>query len=270
MNGATYAIRVRSQSGSFQFEVTIARGDRDGLGLAFHLRSREAEKSDCCRTLSQNITHYPPGNLPSIRLTHGQAIWVLTMLGYGDGVSPKTFYEYIKSLRKLGIPFGRQTLRSQKRTLAYYGYSELMELAVTLSLRVYHVVPDSVLTAIVDNRSKLHRIYRRAYDQRFTGKGTPTVLDIQGSPIELRGCFLDLGIRFSGGRLVRFGPPKLLSPREALALSVQRMRTTQTWLPLGLSALAERVAVLALAAPIIRRGQSPKPQSRSTKTRHLV
>jgi hypothetical protein len=80
------------------------------------------------------------------------------MLGYGDGVSPKTFYEYIKSLRKLGIPFGRQTLRSQKRTLAYYGYSELMELAVTLSLRVYHVVPDSVLTAIVDNRSKLHRI----------------------------------------------------------------------------------------------------------------
>ena len=192
------------------------------------------------------------------------------MLGYGDGVSPKTFYEYIKSLRKLGIPFGRQTLRSQKRTLAYYGYSELMELAVTLSLRVYHVVPDSVLTAIVDNRSKLHRIYRRAYDQRFTGKGTPTVLDIQGSPIELRGCFLDLGIRFSGGRLVRFGPPKLLSPMEALALSVQRMRTTQTCLPLGLSALAERVAVLALAAPIIRRGQSPKPQSRSTKTRHLV
>jgi hypothetical protein len=142
------------------------------------------------------------------------------MLGYGDGVSPKTFYEYIKSLRKLGIPFGRQTLRSQKRTLAYYGYSELMELAVTLSLRVYHVVPDSVLTAIIDNRPKLHRIYRRAYDQRFTGKGTPTVLDIQGSPIELRGCFLDLGIRFSGGRLVRFGPPKLLSPREALALSV--------------------------------------------------
>ena len=153
----------------------------------------------------------------------------------------------------------------KKRTLAYYGYSELMELAVTLSLRVYHVVPDSVLTAIVDNRSKLHRIYRRAYDQRFTGKGTPTVLDIQGSPIELRGCFLDLGIRFSGGRLVRFGPPKLLSPREALALSVQRMRTTQTWLPLGLSALAERVAVLALAAPIIRRGQSPKPQSRSAE-----
>ena len=94
--------------------MTIARGDRDGLGLAFHLRSREAEKSDCCRTLSQNITQYPPGNLPSIRLTHGQAIWVLTMLGYGDGVSPKTFYEYIKSLRKLGIPFGRQNSQIAK------------------------------------------------------------------------------------------------------------------------------------------------------------
>jgi hypothetical protein len=194
---------------------------------------------------------YPPAGPPSIRLTHGQATWVLTKLGYGDGVSPKTFNEYIKSLRKLGIPFGLKSPRGRRRW-AQYGYFELMELAVALSLRVYHVVPDSILNAIIDNRPKLRRIYCQAYAERLTGKGTAITLDIYGPPIELRGCFLDLGIRFAGGRLVRFGPPKLLSPKQAIALSARRMRTTQTLLPVGLSTLAEEIAALALVAPAVR------------------
>jgi hypothetical protein len=46
-----------------------------------------------------------PAMLPSIRLRRRQMVWVLGQLGYGAGVSATTFYEYIKSLRKLGIPF---------------------------------------------------------------------------------------------------------------------------------------------------------------------
>ncbi len=80
-----------------------------------------------------------PAKLPHIMLTHGQAIWLLVALGYSDGVAEQTFYEYIKSLRKLGIPFGQRTLKSRDKTLAHYHYCELMELAVTLALRVYHV-----------------------------------------------------------------------------------------------------------------------------------
>ena len=182
-------------------------------------------------------------------------IWLLVALGHSDGVAEQTFYEYIKSLRKLGIPFGYRSIKSRNKTLADYHYCDVMELAMTLALRVYHIVPDSVLRAIVRNRARLRRLYCRAYAERKAGMGSPVFLATpKGAPIELRGHFLDLGIRFSGGHLVKFGPPRLLSPEAALALSARRMLSAETSLPLGLSALAEQVVALALAATLIRRG----------------
>lgn len=53
-----------------------------------------------------------PDQLQPIRLRHGQVLWLLTELGYRGAVSRGTFYEYIKSLRKLGIPF---VMRNFKR-----------------------------------------------------------------------------------------------------------------------------------------------------------
>ena len=115
---------------------------------------------------------------------------MLAKLGYSEGVAAKTFYEYVKSLRKLGIPFGHHTMKSQDKTLADYTYCDVMELAMTLALRVYHVVPDSVLKAIMRNRAQLHRLYRRAYAERRSGKGSPIFLTGEhGAPIELRGRF---------------------------------------------------------------------------------
>jgi hypothetical protein len=193
-------------------------------------------------------------------------MWLLMRLGYGAGVSRTTFYEYIKSLRKLGIPFGQGSIKSQDKTLADYTYCDVMELAITLSLRVYHVVPDSVLREIIRNRARLHQLYRKSYTQRQTGNGSPTFLvSKDGRSIEMRGLFLDLGIRFSGGQLVKFGPLKLLSPGEALALSARRMLSVQTLLPLGLSALAEQVVALALAAPVMRRRGPPARTKRRGK-----
>jgi hypothetical protein len=87
---------------------------------------------------------------------HGQVMWLLTELGYSDAVSRSTFHEYVKSLRKLGIPFGRMKFQTKhRRRLADYSYCHVMELAITLSLRVYHVVPDSVLREIIRYRSRL-------------------------------------------------------------------------------------------------------------------
>ncbi len=40
-----------------------------------------------------------PDRLPPITLRHGQALWLLTELGYRGPVSRSAFYEYIKSLR---------------------------------------------------------------------------------------------------------------------------------------------------------------------------
>src|SRR5262249_16446793 len=126
-----------------------------------------------------------------------------------------TFHEYFTSLRKLGIPFGQAASRSKRGKRAQFLYCHVMELALVLSLRIYHVVPDSILHQVSQHRQQLRRFYRKAYAQRPSGTGSPITCTIASSkPIEIRGWFLDLGIKFSGGQLVKFGPAKLLSPAE--------------------------------------------------------
>ncbi len=196
-----------------------------------------------------------PNALPDIELHHGRALWVLSELGFRGAASEGTFNEYVKSLRKLGIPFERRKIGLARRGLANYSYCHLMELALTLTLRVYHVVPDSVLVEIMRYRRSLYRQYRRAYVQRRRDTGAPIVVEASGcSPIRMRGMFLDLQINFSGGRLVSFGPPKSLSPFEALASFVRRDLAARALLPINLSLLSERVVALSLRAPLIRRG----------------
>jgi hypothetical protein len=197
-----------------------------------------------------------PEKLPSIRLRRGQAIWLLTELGFRGAVSTNTFREYVKSLRKLGIPFGREKFQTKHRKrLADYSYCRLMELAVTLSLRVYHVVPDSVLKGITHYRSDLDQLYRRAYAQRDSGAGRPIVIEVKGhQPIVFRGLFLDLNIKFSGGHMVRFGPPKLLPSIEAMRRFSQSTVSGRPLVPMSLSLLSEQIIALALRAPDRRSG----------------
>jgi len=197
-----------------------------------------------------------PDRLPAFKLRHGQVLWLLNELGYGSGVSASAFYEYIKSLRKLGIPFGHTKFQNKRgKRLADYSYYHLMEIMLTLSLRVYHVVPDSVLKEIIRYRTHLCRFYRRAYAQRLTGAGESIVIRANGcKPITLRGLFLDLNIAFVGGHLVRFGPPRLLSPAKALEQFTRRGASAAVFTPMNLSLLSEQVVTLALQAPHIHSG----------------
>lgn len=206
-----------------------------------------------------------PDKLPPIRLRHGQALWLLTELGYRGAVNSSTFYEYIKSLRKLGIPFGVEKFQTKrKRRLAEYSYCRIMELAVTLSLRVYHVVPDSVLRGVIQYRSRLDRLYRRAYAERNSGAGRPIIIETEGhEPIVLRGLFLDLNVKFSGGQLLRFGPPKLLSAAAVLQRFSQSAASARPLMPMRLSILSEEVISLALQASDIHTGSKARKVSRA-------
>jgi len=53
---------------------------------------------------------------------------------------------------------------------------------------------------------------------------------------------------------VRFGPPKLLSPTDALAKFSEVTSSGRVFIPLSLSLLSERVISLALRAPEVRSG----------------
>jgi len=209
-----------------------------------------------------------PKRLPALHLRYGQVLWLLTQLGYGEGVSRSAFHEYMRSLRKLGIPFGNERFQTKhRRRLAEHSYYHLMELAVALSLRVYHVVPDSVLRGLVRHRRELHEFYRQAYVQRCNGLGRPIVVAAgKGKTIEIRGVFLDLRIIFRGGHLIRIGPPRLLSSIGALGEFSQSVGPS---LLICLSDLSGRIVALALRAPDIRSGPSktgftPRELTRST------
>ena len=213
-----------------------------------------ASRIDTC---SEEIAEDLPRSLPDIKLHHGEAVWVLARLGFQGAATKSTFYEYIKSLRKFGTPFDRSEYGFARRGLANYSYGHLMELALVLTLRVYHVVPDSVLAEVIRSRTNLYRYYRRAYSERSTGIGAAIVLEAANRrPICVRGVFLDLQIDFAGGKLRSFGPPKLLSPFEALSVFVQRDVAARALLPINLSMLSERLVSSALRAPVIRRGPS--------------
>jgi hypothetical protein len=60
--------------------------------------------------------------LPPIKLHHGEAVWVLARLGFQGKANKSTFYEYIKSLRKLGTPFEPGRIGFGRRGLANYSY----------------------------------------------------------------------------------------------------------------------------------------------------
>lgn len=202
-----------------------------------------------------------PKALPAIRLHHGEALWVLARLGFQGKAGKSTFYEYIKSLRKLGTPFEHGTIGLGRRGLANYSYCHLMELALVLTLRVYHAVPDLILAEIIHYRRTLYRYYRRAYANRELR----TRISVQRhGPIEVRGIFLDLQINFSGGTLTSFGPPRLLSPFEGLAAFAERDIAARALLPINISVLSERLISMALRAPRIRTGPRPgRKHSRS-------
>jgi hypothetical protein len=210
------------------------------------------------RTDDAGTSEYLPDVVPNITLHRGEAVWVMTQLGFQGTATPDTFLEYIKSLRKFGVPFGPGEIGYAERSMANYGYKHLMELGLVLTLRVYHTVPDSLLAYIAKYRRSLRRHYVSAFTNRNSGLGCPITVKIGGhKPLDARGVFLDLRVNFAGGKFSSSGPPKLISALEAMAVFVERDVAARSLLPINLSRLAERVITLSMSAPLIRRGPRP-------------
>lgn len=193
--------------------------------------------------------------VPDVQLTHGRAVWVLTAMGFSAGVPPTTFNHYIKSLRVLGLPFARNEMGSGVGKPVFYSYNHLMELCVALTLRIYGSLPDPVLLGISRYRCELYKLYRRAYIEYATGLGEPVVIMVKHrAPFEMSGVYLDLRIRFAGGRVIEFGPPRVISPFEALRIYSKLDTPGRAHLPFNLSELSISMVDFAEQAPVIRRG----------------
>ena len=141
---------------------------------------------------------------PRLALTHGQTLWLMGEFGLRQGVSASTFNYYIKSLRKLGIPFEKGKGQSQGRRNVTYDFEELMELTLALLLRVYGWLPDDVATGLRAFRNDLRAIYHQAYLNSLKHIHRPACLSTaRGRSIEVEGLYLDLNIRYSAGHIIR-------------------------------------------------------------------
>jgi len=196
---------------------------------------------------------------PRLALSHGQTVWLLGELGLRQNVSPSTFNYYIKSLRKLGIPFEKGKGQSEGHRHVTYDFEELMELTVALLLRVYGWLPDDVVAGLRDYRNELRPIYRQAYFDSFHHIYPAARISVPaGGRITVEGLFLDLNIRYSAGRMIAFGPPRAMSPFEALSLYARSRSPARCYLPLNVTAVAELIVNHARVLPSIRRGRGAR------------
>lgn len=202
-------------------------------------------------------TRSRPAELDALTLRHGQALWVLNELGLSAGVTRQTFNEYIKSLRKLGVPFKRGEPGLGLERLAEYSFPHMMELSIILGTRVYGILPDVVARALVSFRSDLRDYYYKAFVERDRGLGAPifiTTASRKNSGFPMSGVYLDLQLTYSAGQLSSIGPPQIIGPFDALARFVQATSPARPHTPLNLSNTAVRVANLMARAPPVRSG----------------
>ena len=197
--------------------------------------------------------------VPRLVLTHGQAIWLLCDLGFDHGVKRSTFNYYVKSLRKLGVPFDPANDRSSGRRRITYGFDEMMELSLALLLRVYGTLPDAVTTGLQKFRDQLRPIYHQAYLDLLSPRYPSASISMVGANrVLMSGLYLDLNLRYAAGQMVTFGPPRTLSPFEALCIYVQSEASARSYLPINISSLAGLVLARSKQVPAARRGRRPK------------
>jgi hypothetical protein len=196
-------------------------------------------------------------DIPRLALSHGQTIWLLSELGFRGDVSISTFNYYVKSLRKLGVPFEHIGPNKLSRKQATYVFEDLMELVVALLLRVYGTLPDAVAAGLRDYRDDLRPIYRRAYFELVEPTSRYATIVQRGRVrSSIGGLYLDLNIRYCAGKMIGFGPPKALGPAEAIQIYARAEAPARAYLPLNISRLAQLIISQSKSLPNIPRGRA--------------
>jgi len=196
-------------------------------------------------------------NPPKLVLTHGQAVWVLSHMGFRTGDSASAFDSYIKYLRRAGLPFAEEELGVGAGQNVVYRYDHLMELAVALALRAQAILPGDIVQILAAQRAKLRPIYRRAYSDRNSGLGAPCPVKLPGRrQFMVAGVYLDLNLMYGETGFLGYSDPRPIGPADAVELFGTSHRAQHVRGLLNLSELAEDVVKLAAGAPEIRRGRS--------------
>ena len=210
------------------------------------------------------VTDYPlcmvpetdPFRIDRLALSHGQARWVLGLLGLRAGEDEPTFDAYIKSLRRDGVPFAQGELGVGAGHNITYRYPHLMELAVALALRTQGILSRHIVALLAQYRSILRSHYRRAWLERNSGLGASREVVIDSTTERrITGTYLDLQLDYTSGGSLMMIEPKLVGPVDAFDEYMALHQRTYPRPPLPISQIAEDIVRLAEAPPEIKRGR---------------
>lgn len=196
-------------------------------------------------------------NIDLLALAHGQARWVLGHLGLHAGEDEARFDAYLKSLRRDGVPFAKDELGVGAGYNLSYRFVHLMELGVALAFRTQGILSRHIVGLIASYRTALRPLYRQAWFERDSERGSPRLVTIEGVPEQrkISGMYLDLSLTYSATGMVRVIEPKLLGPAEAHEFFMAHHRQVYPRPPLPISQYAEDIVRLAGAAPEFKRGR---------------
>jgi hypothetical protein len=191
-----------------------------------------------------------------LSLSHGQALWVLNDLNLHGGGDGQTFDNYIKSLRRDGVPFAPDEVGVGRGHNLKYRFPHLMELAVALALRTQGILSRDVVGLLAFHRSLLRAHYRQAWIERERELGAAKTVVINGTIERLiSGTYLDLSLTYNANGALSMSEPKLIDPAEAFDHYMGHHRQVYPRPPLLISQFAEDIVRLAEVAPEIRRGR---------------
>jgi hypothetical protein len=191
-----------------------------------------------------------------LRLTHGQARWVLNNLGIHAGEDQQRFDALIKSLRRDGVPFAPEELGVGAGHNLAYRYEHLMELAVALAWRTQGILSRHIVGLMAQYRSRLRPLYHKAWLERSIGVGAPRSVVIDDNIQQrISGTYLDLSLTYNETGMPRVLEPRLLNPVEAFRYYMAGHSCVYPRPPLPISQYAIDIVRLAEDPPEIKRGR---------------
>jgi hypothetical protein len=194
--------------------------------------------------------------VPAIALSHGQALWAMTNMGFRTGDTHTAFTNYIMGLRRAGLPFATDELGEGAGHNVTYRYEHMIELAVALALRTQAILPRDIVSLLTRHRDHLWPIYRQAWAERESGLGAPeTIHPGKQAAFRLSGIYLDLRLMYAETGFLGYPRPEALGPGEAVVRQFIANIGQHVRGLVPLTELAVEVVKFAADAPEIRRGR---------------
>jgi hypothetical protein len=190
---------------------------------------------------------------PSLNLTHGQALWVLSR-----GRPPeRRLIDQVRYLRLLGTPFRKGELGTGRGNRVRYRYAHLIELGVGIWALERGMKPLEVAKFLVEQRKFLCDLYKKAFADQPEKAIEAEWVKSRGRLVPLLGeeVFLRLHDRYSeaAGKIEMLDQHEIKSLSEFFVLAEKYPgEKTRTLLPL--TRLALELVAWAREAPEIKPG----------------